>query len=67
MGGRYIIGVGNPDRGDDGIGRSVVERLRGQVNDGIEIKALDGEVTALLDCLERADSAYLIDAVSSGW
>ena len=62
----YIIGVGNPDRGDDGIGRSVVERLRGQVSDGIEIKALDGEVTALLDCLERADSAYLIDAVSSG-
>jgi hydrogenase maturation protease len=66
MGARYIIGVGNPDRGDDGIGRVVAERLRGQVADGIEIKVLNGEVTALLDCLERADSAYLIDAVSSG-
>jgi hydrogenase maturation protease len=61
-----IIGVGNPDRGDDGIGRAVAEQLRAQVGGGIEVAALDGEVTALLDCLERAQAAYLIDAVSSG-
>jgi hydrogenase maturation protease len=66
MGACTIIGIGNPDRGDDGIGRMVAERLRGQVGDSIDIAALDGEVTALLDCLERADAAYLIDAVSSG-
>lgn len=63
---RYVIGIGNPDRGDDGIGRLVAEQLRGQVGDGIQVAALDGEVTALLDCLERAAAAYLIDAVSSG-
>ncbi len=65
-GARCVIGIGNPDRGDDGVGRVVAEQLRGRVGDGIDVKSLSGEVSGLLDCLERADAAYLIDAVSSG-
>lgn len=63
---RLVIGVGNPDRGDDGVGRVVAQSLRGRVGAGVEVLERDGEVTALLDCLERTDCAYLVDAAASG-
>jgi hydrogenase maturation protease len=63
---RLIIGVGNPDRGDDAVGRIAAKWLRGRIDDGIEILESDGEVTALIECLENNDTVYLIDAAASG-
>lgn len=60
-----IIGLGNPDRGDDTVGRVVAEQLRSRVNDDIEILEHNGEVTALLEWLENAEVVYLIDAAAS--
>jgi len=62
----YVIGVGNPARGDAAVGRAVAEHLRGRVGDDVDVVEHDGEVTALLEWLEEADTAILIDAAASG-
>ncbi len=60
-----VIGIGNPDRGDDGAGRIVVQRLRGKLPAHVEVAELDGEATGLLALLDGADAAILIDACLS--
>lgn len=61
-----VIGVGNPDRGDDAVGRVVAEHLRDRIGKTVEVLEHDGEVTALLEWLEHANAVYLIDAACSG-
>ncbi|MBS0517961.1 MAG: hydrogenase maturation protease [Proteobacteria bacterium] len=61
-----VVGIGNPDRGDDGAGRAVVQRLRGKLPAHIEAAEHDGEATSLLALLDGADAAFLIDACLSG-
>lgn len=61
-----VIGVGNPDRGDDGAGREVVRRLRETNAQSALIVETGGEATAILSSLEGASAAFLIDACVSG-
>ncbi|MFN3231341.1 MAG: hydrogenase maturation protease [Alphaproteobacteria bacterium] len=61
-----IVGVGNPDRGDDGVGPAVAASLRGRLSDTVQIRAHGGEMTTLLDDLERAEAVILVDAAASG-
>lgn len=61
-----VIGIGNPDRGDDAAGRLAARRLAGVLSSGIEVRELDGEVTSLLAAIEKAAVAYVIDACASG-
>ncbi len=63
---RIVIGIGNPDRGDDAAGRAVVGLLRDAAPEGVELVEQDGEPTALLSRLEGAASAILVDACHSG-
>jgi hydrogenase maturation protease len=57
-----VIGVGNPDRGDDGVGRAVARRLRDVSPPGVEVRECEGEATALLAAWEGADEVVLVDA-----
>jgi hydrogenase maturation protease len=57
-----VIGVGNPDRGDDGVGRAVAYLLKPYMQ-AIEH---DGEATSLLDLLGAAERVWLVDAARSG-
>jgi len=61
-----IIGVGNPARGDDAVGRAVAARLRERLDNDVEVLEHDGEVAALLARLEQAGTVYLVDACSGG-
>jgi hydrogenase maturation protease len=61
-----VIGVGNPDRGDDGAGREVVRRLAAAGPPHVRVVETEGEATTILGHLERASSAFLIDACVSG-
>ena len=61
-----VIGVGNADRGDDGVGPAVARLLRKRWPPGVRIIEHDGESTSLLDCLSRAESAYVVDACMAG-
>jgi hydrogenase maturation protease len=61
-----VIGIGNSDRGDDGVGRAVARWLCGKLEGDVEIIEHDGEATALVAQLENVACAYLIDACRSG-
>lgn len=60
-----VIGIGNPDRGDDAAGRAVAQRLHDMLPPEVEIVEHDGEATSLLARLESVATAYLIDASAS--
>jgi hydrogenase maturation protease len=62
---RLVLGIGNPDRGDDAAGRRVAQLLRQQQVVGVEICELDGEPSTLLNRLERASAAWIVDACRS--
>jgi len=63
---RLVVGIGNPDRGDDGAGPLVSALLRDRVPSDVRVLDSDGEVTRLLELLATADIAYLVDAGASG-
>jgi hydrogenase maturation protease len=65
-GGRLIIGIGNPDRGDDAAGRAAVARLKARVPQDTRVVESDGEATDLLALISEADDVILIDAAMSG-
>jgi len=63
---RIVLGIGNPDRGDDAAGQAVVRLLRGMLPLDIEVAAQDGEATAVLSRLGGFSEAFLVDACASG-
>ena len=63
---RLIIGVGNPDRGDDGAGHAVVRALRDLPLPGVDLKTVCGEATKLIEAWSGADEVVVIDASHSG-
>lgn len=61
-----VIGIGNPDRGDDGAGVAVTALLRERpLPPGIRVVDGDGDPARLLDAWDGADLAVVIDAVHS--
>jgi hydrogenase maturation protease len=63
---RIVIGIGNPDRGDDAAGRAVARRLRGLLPPSVAVREHNGEAAALLAMLDGAAVAVLIDACALG-
>mgnify|MGYP003349290964 CR=1 FL=1 len=61
-----VIGVGNPDRGDDAAGREVVRRLSADAAKNVRFIEADGEASNLLAYLDGASTAFLVDACVSG-
>jgi hydrogenase maturation protease len=60
-----VIGIGNPDRGDDAAGRAVARLLRDKLPPGILAVEETGEVSTLMTRLEGLDRAWLVDACTS--
>jgi hydrogenase maturation protease len=58
-----IICCGNPDRGDDGVGALVAERLR---DCGIEAEIRSGEALDLIEAWGGADNVVVVDVVETG-
>jgi hydrogenase maturation protease len=63
---RLVIGVGNPDRGDDAAGLAVARRVRDAAPPDVTVTELDGDQLKLLDAWDGADEVYVVDAVCSG-
>jgi hydrogenase maturation protease len=61
-----VIGIGNPDRGDDGVGPLVVELLRERKNRRLMFLDHHGEGTALIEAWDGSAAVFLVDAVRSG-
>jgi hydrogenase maturation protease len=65
-GGRpLVIGVGNPDCGDDGIGPAVVERLRRR-RDDVDAVIVAGDLTVLPVLWRDRDDVVVVDACRTG-
>ena len=62
-----VIGIGNPDRGDDAAGLAVARRIRAATRRGeVTVRELVGDQLALIDEWTGATDVYVVDAVSSG-
>lgn len=61
-----IVGIGNPDRGDDGFGPLVVRRLVGHVSPNVEIVERAGDMLALIEDWAGRDAVILVDAAAPG-
>ena len=60
----FVIGIGNPDRGDDGIGPAVARQLSGRVPPGVRVLELGGDVLALMEDWKGCSAVILVDAVA---
>ena len=60
-----IIGIGNPDRGDDAVGVIVAQRLSQRLPADVPILETTGDPGFLLEAFRTAETVILIDAVHS--
>jgi len=63
---RGVIGLGNPDRGDDSVGILVLRALRGRVPDDVALLEDSGAPLFVLEQFRKFDALILVDAVRSG-
>jgi hydrogenase maturation protease len=61
--GAVVIGIGNPFRNDDGIGRAVAAQIEEQRLPGVRVVISDGEPSGLLEAWADADLAVVVDAI----
>ncbi|HLH83652.1 MAG TPA: hydrogenase maturation protease [Trebonia sp.] len=64
-----VIGIGNPDRGDDAAGLAVARRVReatAAARCEVTVVELAGDQLALLDAWDGEKEVYAVDAVWSG-
>ena len=61
-----VIGVGNPLRGDDGVGLVVAAALEDRVPPGVSVVPCEQEPSRLLDAWNGAEAAIVVDAAALG-
>ncbi len=59
-----VIGLGNPDRGDDGIGPLAVKALSRRLPDGVRVRIRSGDALALVEDWKGADAVLVVDAAA---
>jgi hydrogenase maturation protease len=59
-----VVGIGNPHRGDDGVGPVVVRRLSARVPPGVSVLERNGDTLALIEDWKDFPSVILVDAVA---
>ena len=57
-----VAAIGNPDRGDDGVGSAIARQLRRRAPAGVRVLECGGNVLDLIDEWAEAAAAILIDA-----
>ncbi|MBZ5538529.1 MAG: hydrogenase maturation protease [Acidobacteriia bacterium] len=61
-----VIGVGNTDRGDDGVGLLVGREVARLGLAGVDVVESQGDVSQLLELFQRYRTVFVIDAICSG-
>ena len=61
-----VIGLGNSDRTDDGVGLVIARQLKTMAPDWMSVCESSGDLTALLDVWKDFDEVVLIDALHAG-
>lgn len=60
-----VVGLGNPDRGDDGVGPLVVEKLTGLLPADVAVAASGADVLALMAEWMKFDALIFVDAAAA--
>jgi hydrogenase maturation protease len=61
-----VIGVGNPERGDDAAGLEVARRLRESGPEGVTVLEQQGDAARLMEAWRGAECVVLVDAARAG-
>ncbi len=61
-----VVCIGNAVRGDDGAGPAVFEALRGRLPAGVDLRALRGDLTELVELCTAEARLVVVDAVVTG-
>lgn len=61
-----VVGIGNPDRGDDGVGPLAVRRLAERLPPEVALIERPGDALALIDDWAGQETVILVDAAVSG-
>jgi hydrogenase maturation protease len=59
-----VVGIGNPDRGDDGVGPAIAHRLSRRIPPGVGVLKCAGDVLTLIMDWEGVTSVILVDATA---
>jgi hydrogenase maturation protease len=59
---RLVVGVGNPDAGDDGAGRAVARRLAARPRAGVVVRECTGDAAGLIEAWQGFDDVVVVDA-----
>ena len=60
-----IIGIGNPYRGDDGVGLRIAQNIKKKSPDHVNVIEQSGDGISLMDSWKDSDAVIIIDAVHS--
>lgn len=60
-----VIGIGNADRGDDGVGPAVAAGLAGRLPHNVSVRTRGGDMLALIDDWAGFDAVVCIDAAQA--
>jgi hydrogenase maturation protease len=64
--GALVIGIGNPDRGDDAAGLELARRMKARGPQGITVRESSGEASSLIEAFAGHSTVVLVDAASGG-
>ena len=59
-----VAAVGNPDRGDDGVGPVVAQRLSGKLPAGARVVVRSGDLMSLIEDWAGVDAVICVDAAA---
>jgi hydrogenase maturation protease len=59
-----VVGLGNPDRGDDGVGARVIAALADRLPDDVTLLARRGDMVSLIDDWAGFDALICVDAAA---
>lgn len=59
-----VVGLGNPDRGDDGIGVIVAHRLAGRLPSDVALAVRSGDMMSLIEDWAGFDALVCVDAAA---
>ena len=61
-----VIGIGNPDRGDDAVGLALARELKQAAVPGVTVIEHRGDAADLVELLAGTDAVVVVDAAVSG-
>jgi hydrogenase maturation protease len=61
-----VIGLGNLERSDDGVGVVIARRLKLVIHPSVTVAESSGDLTTLLDVWRGYDEVILVDAMHAG-